>query len=76
MRAVIRRIIEAAAVDIPVLITGETRHRKKLVAAAIHKADPSQRQTLCRAQHRRNGAFGTNRYSPAGYWRICREATG
>jgi transcriptional regulator with PAS, ATPase and Fis domain len=37
MRAVIRRIIEAAAVDIPVLITGETGTGKELVAAAIHK---------------------------------------
>jgi len=37
MRAVIRRIIEAAAVDIPVLITGETGTGKDLVAAAIHK---------------------------------------
>ena len=37
MRAVIQRIIEAAAVDIPVLITGETGTGKDLVAAAIHK---------------------------------------
>jgi DNA-binding NtrC family response regulator len=37
MRAVVRRIIEAAAVDIPVLITGETGTGKDLVAAAIHK---------------------------------------
>jgi DNA-binding NtrC family response regulator len=37
MRAVIRRILEAAAVDIPVLITGETGTGKDLVAAAIHK---------------------------------------
>jgi transcriptional regulator with PAS, ATPase and Fis domain len=37
MRAVIRRIVEAAAVDIPVLITGETGTGKDLVAAAIHK---------------------------------------
>ena len=37
MRAVIRRIMEAAAVDIPVLITGETGTGKDLVAAAIHK---------------------------------------
>ncbi len=36
MRAVIRRIIEAAAVNIPVLITGETGAGKELVAAAIH----------------------------------------
>jgi DNA-binding NtrC family response regulator len=37
MRAVIRRIMEAAAVDIPVLITGETGTGKDLIAAAIHK---------------------------------------
>jgi transcriptional regulator with PAS, ATPase and Fis domain len=37
MRAVLRRIIEAAAVDIPVLITGETGTGKDLVAASIHK---------------------------------------
>jgi DNA-binding NtrC family response regulator len=45
MRAVIGRIIEAAAVDIPVLITGETGTGKDLVAAAIH-----------RRSHRRNRA--------------------
>ena len=37
MRAVIRRIMEAATVDIPVLITGETGTGKDLIAAAIHK---------------------------------------
>jgi len=37
MRAVIRRIMDAAAVDIPVLITGETGTGKDLVAAAIHR---------------------------------------
>src|ERR1051325_11383890 len=37
MRAVIRRILDAAAVDIPVLITGETGTGKDLIAAAIHK---------------------------------------
>jgi DNA-binding NtrC family response regulator len=37
MRAVIRRIMEAASVDIPVLITGETGTGKDLIAAAIHK---------------------------------------
>ena len=37
MRAVLRRIMEAAAVDIPVLITGETGTGKDLVAASIHK---------------------------------------
>ena len=42
MQAVVRRILEAAAVDIPVLILGETGTGKDLVAAAIHKR--SQRQ--------------------------------
>jgi DNA-binding NtrC family response regulator len=37
MRAVIRRMMEASAVDIPVLITGETGTGKDLIAAAIHK---------------------------------------
>ena len=37
MRMVIQRVLEAAAVDIPVLITGETGTGKDLVAAAIHK---------------------------------------
>lgn len=37
MRAVVRRIIEAATADIPVLITGETGTGKDLIAAAIHK---------------------------------------
>ena len=37
MRSVIQHIIEAAAEDIPVLITGETGTGKDLVAAAIHK---------------------------------------
>jgi DNA-binding NtrC family response regulator len=37
MRAVIRRVVDAAAVEIPVLITGETGTGKDLVAAAIHK---------------------------------------
>lgn len=37
MRAVIQRTMEAAASDIPVLITGETGTGKELVAAAIHK---------------------------------------
>jgi DNA-binding NtrC family response regulator len=37
MRAVIRRVVDAAAVDIPVLITGETGTGKDLVAAAIHR---------------------------------------
>jgi DNA-binding NtrC family response regulator len=37
MRTVIRRAMEAAAVDIPVLITGETGTGKDLVAAAIHR---------------------------------------
>ena len=37
MRALIRRTLDAAAVDIPVLITGETGTGKDLIAAAIHK---------------------------------------
>jgi DNA-binding NtrC family response regulator len=37
MRAVIRQIRDAAVVDIPVLITGETGTGKDLVAAAIHR---------------------------------------
>jgi DNA-binding NtrC family response regulator len=37
MRGVIRRILDAATVDIPVLITGETGTGKDLIAAAIHK---------------------------------------
>ncbi|MGH7854437.1 MAG: sigma-54 interaction domain-containing protein [Candidatus Binatia bacterium] len=37
MRAVTRRAMDAAAVDIPVLITGETGTGKDLVAAAIHR---------------------------------------
>lgn len=37
MRAVIRRALDAAATDIPVLITGETGTGKDLLAAAIHR---------------------------------------
>lgn len=37
MREVIQQVLEAAAVDAPVLITGETGTGKDLVAAAIHK---------------------------------------
>jgi DNA-binding NtrC family response regulator len=37
MRSVIQQIMEVAAEDIPVLITGETGTGKDLVAAAIHK---------------------------------------
>jgi DNA-binding NtrC family response regulator len=37
MRRVVRQIMDAAAVDIPVLITGETGTGKDLVAAAIHR---------------------------------------
>jgi DNA-binding NtrC family response regulator len=37
MREVFQRIIEAASVDIPVLITGETGTGKDLIAEAIHK---------------------------------------
>lgn len=43
MRSVIQHIMEAAAEDIPVLITGETGTGKDLVAAAIHKR--SKRKT-------------------------------
>ena len=43
MREVFERIIEAASVDIPVLITGETGTGKELVAAAIHNR--SKRKT-------------------------------
>ena len=37
MRSVLQQISEAASVDVPVLITGETGTGKDLVAAAIHK---------------------------------------
>ena len=37
MRSVLQQISEAAGVDVPVLITGETGTGKDLVAAAIHK---------------------------------------
>jgi two-component system, NtrC family, response regulator AtoC len=37
MRSVLRQLMEAAAEDIPVMITGETGTGKDLVAAAIHK---------------------------------------
>ncbi len=37
MRAALRRVVEAARVDIPVLVTGETGTGKDLIAAAIHK---------------------------------------
>jgi DNA-binding NtrC family response regulator len=40
MQLVIKYILEAAAQDIPVLITGETGTGKDLVAAAIHKRSP------------------------------------
>jgi DNA-binding NtrC family response regulator len=36
-RLIIQQILEAAAVDVPVLISGETGTGKDLVAAAIHK---------------------------------------
>lgn len=36
MRVIIQRVIEAAAVDAPVLLTGETGTGKDLIAAAIH----------------------------------------
>lgn len=44
MRGVIRQILDAAAADIPVLITGETGTGKDLVAAAIHRR--SRRRTM------------------------------
>ena len=37
MRAMVQRAIDAAAVDVPVLITGETGTGKDLIASAIHK---------------------------------------
>jgi transcriptional regulator with PAS, ATPase and Fis domain len=37
MQAVVEGILNAAAVDVPVLITGETGTGKDLIAAAIHK---------------------------------------
>ncbi len=37
VRTVLQRIVEAAAVDVPVLISGETGTGKDLVASAIHK---------------------------------------
>ena len=37
MRAVVRRAMEAANVDVPILITGETGTGKDLLAAGIHK---------------------------------------
>lgn len=37
MRAVIRRALEAASVDVPVLITGQTGTGKDLLAAGIHR---------------------------------------
>jgi DNA-binding NtrC family response regulator len=43
MRPVIQQIIEAAAVDVPVLISGETGTGKDLVAAAIHKSSQRKR---------------------------------
>jgi DNA-binding NtrC family response regulator len=37
VRTVLQRIVEAAAVDVPVLVSGETGTGKDLVASAIHK---------------------------------------
>jgi DNA-binding NtrC family response regulator len=43
MRTVLERIVEAASVDVPVLISGETGTGKDLVAAAIHKRSARNR---------------------------------
>ena len=43
MRTVLERIVEAASVDVPVLISGETGTGKDLVAAAIHKRSARSR---------------------------------
>jgi DNA-binding NtrC family response regulator len=40
MREIVNLILKAAAVDVAVLITGETGTGKELVAAAIHKRSP------------------------------------
>jgi DNA-binding NtrC family response regulator len=45
MREVFQRITEAASVDIPVLITGETGTGKELVAAAIHNRSQRKDKT-------------------------------
>ena len=42
MRLALEQVIEAAAVDAPVLITGETGTGKDMVAAAIHKRSKRQ----------------------------------
>lgn len=44
MRFVLQQVIETAAVDAPVLITGETGTGKDMVAAAIHKQSKRQLQ--------------------------------
>ena len=44
MRFVFQQVIETAAVDGPVLITGETGTGKDMVAAAIHKRSERQRR--------------------------------
>ena len=45
MRLVIQQVQEAATVDIPVLVTGETGTGKDLVAAAIHKTSKRKNQS-------------------------------
>ncbi|HKY08035.1 MAG TPA: sigma-54 dependent transcriptional regulator [Candidatus Binatia bacterium] len=44
MQAVIRRALDAASTDIPVLITGETGTGKDLLAAAIHRRSSRMRK--------------------------------
>ena len=46
MRFVFQQVIETAAVDGPVLITGETGTGKDMVAAAIHKRSQRQAPSL------------------------------
>ena len=45
MRTVLERVVEAASVDVPVLISGETGTGKDLVAAAIHKRSARNRHS-------------------------------
>jgi DNA-binding NtrC family response regulator len=52
MRMVFQQIMQAAAVDVPVLITGETGTGKDLVAAAIHRRS-KRKDPLFAGQHGR-----------------------